>query len=42
MDPDTYAEMMTERQRFYEAESETPGRISYDSDFLLILATKKR
>lgn len=42
MDPRTYAEMMSERRRFYEVESDTPGRISFNSDFLLIVATKKR
>lgn len=41
MDPAIYEEMMTERQRFYEAESDTPGSIAFDADFLTILATKK-
>ena len=41
LDPETFAEMQQVSRDFHERITDTPGRISYDSDFLLIVATKK-
>lgn len=39
--PETFAEMQQVSRDFHERITDTPGRISYNSDFLLITATKK-
>ena len=41
LDADTFAEMIAVARAHYERISDTPGRISYDGDFLLIVATKR-
>lgn len=40
LDTDTYAEMVQTSREFHERITDTPGRISYNSEFLLIVATK--
>ena len=41
LDPDTYAEMIEVARAHYERITDTPGRVGYDADFLLIVATKR-
>lgn len=41
LDPDTYAEMIQVARDHYEKITDTPGRVSYNGDFLLIVASKK-
>lgn len=41
LDPDTYAEMIQVLRDHYEKITDTPGRVSYNGDFLLIVASKK-
>lgn len=41
LDPDTFAEMSRVARDHYERITDTPGRVGYNGDFLLIVATKK-
>ena len=41
LDPETYAEMIQVARDHYERITDKPGRVGYNGDFLLIVATKK-